>query len=214
MNHLGKRSRLALVLAMLVALFSTVPVAAASAAPAAPARGQSPVVAKNKAGTMTSHVTGTTSDGRQVSGTFTPSSFAVVDGALTATGTLQGMIRGHGRALRFDVPLTTPVTGINGTALPTSGSATALRSALATAATSGACNVLNLDLGPLDLNLLGLQVHLDEVVLDITAQPGPGNLLGNLLCSVAGLLDNGSPLSGLLGQLSTLLNQLLGGLGL
>ena len=44
-------------------------------------------------------------------------------------------------------------------------------------------------LGPLDLNLLGLEVHLDPVVLDIVAQPGPGNLLGNLLCAVAGLLD-------------------------
>ena len=42
-------------------------------------------------------------------------------------------------------------------------------------------------------------------------QPGPGNLLGNLLCSVAHLLDNNGPLAGL----QTLLNQLnmlLGGL--
>ena len=37
-----------------------------------------------------------------------------------------------------------------------------------------ACNVLHLVLGPLDLNLLGLNVHLDKVVLDITAVPGAG----------------------------------------
>ena len=43
--------------------------------------------------------------------------------------------------------------------------------------------VLHLVLGPLDLNLLGLVVHLNQVVLDITAQSGPGNLLGNLLCA-------------------------------
>jgi hypothetical protein len=51
--------------------------------------------------------------------------------------------------------------------------------------------ILNLVFGPLDLNLLGLQVHLDRVVLNITAQPGAGNLLGNLLCAVAGLLNGG-----------------------
>jgi len=32
-------------------------------------------------------------------------------------------------------------------------------------------------------------VHLDPVVLTITAVSGAGNLLGNLLCAIAGLLD-------------------------
>ena len=48
---------------------------------------------------------------------------------------------------------------------------------------------------------------------DIVAQSGAGNLLGNLLCAVAGLLDGG-PLAGLLGQLQTLLNQILAALNL
>jgi hypothetical protein len=52
------------------------------------------------------------------------------------------------------------------------------------------CPILHLELGPLDLDLLGLVVHLDRVVLDITAHSGPGRLLGNLLCALAGLLDN------------------------
>jgi hypothetical protein len=69
----------------------------------------------------------------------------------------------------------------------------------------GTCQVLHLTLGPLDLNLLGLQVHLDRVVLDITAQSGPGKLLGNLLCAVANLLNGGSPLT----SLASLLNQIL-----
>ena len=76
----------------------------------------------------------------------------------------------------------------------------------------GACDVLNLVLGPLDLDLLGLQVNLNRVVLNIVAQSGAGNLLGNLLCAVAGLLDGG--LSGLLGRLTNLLNRILGRLGL
>jgi hypothetical protein len=76
-----------------------------------------------------------------------------------------------------------------------------------------ACNILSLNLGPLDLDLLGLQIHLDRVVLNITAQSGPGNLLGNLLCAVANLLNGGL----LGGALTTLLNNLatiLAGLGL
>lgn len=57
--------------------------------------------------------------------------------------------------------------------------------------------VLHLDIEGLFLNLLGLQVDLDEVVLDIDAVQGPNNLLGNLLSAVAGLLSKpGSLLSG------------------
>ena len=43
--------------------------------------------------------------------------------------------------------------------------------------------------------------------LNITAVQAAGNLLGNLLCAVAGLLD-GTPLSGLLGQVSALLTSI------
>jgi len=72
------------------------------------------------------------------------------------------------------------------------------------------CEILHLELGPLDLDLLGLVVHLDQVVLDISAEPGPGNLLGNLLCAITGLLDSpGTQLS----QLVNLLNRLLAILG-
>lgn len=53
----------------------------------------------------------------------------------------------------------------------------------------GECPVLNLELGPLELDLLGLEVFLSEIQLDVTAVAGEGNLLGNLLCAVAGLLD-------------------------
>ena len=80
--------------------------------------------------------------------------------------------------------------------------------------TPGACSILSLDLGPLDLNLLGLRVALDEVVLLIEAVPGAGALLGNLLCAVAGLLDGGlgGVLGGLLGNLLSAIANLLNGL--
>lgn len=47
------------------------------------------------------------------------------------------------------------------------------------------CPILHLVLGPLNPNLLGLNVSLNQVILDITAIPGPGNLLGNLLYDIA-----------------------------
>ena len=50
------------------------------------------------------------------------------------------------------------------------------------------CRILTVQLGPLDLNLLGLRVQLNRVNLRITAIPG-GGLLGDLLCGIANLLD-------------------------
>lgn len=72
----------------------------------------------------------------------------------------------------------------------------------------GKCDILFLDLGPIFLDVLGLEVDLSAIQLDVNAVPGPGNLLGNLLCAVAGLLDNGGPLDGLLNLLNQI-NRLL-----
>jgi hypothetical protein len=65
------------------------------------------------------------------------------------------------------------------------------------------CTVLDLMLGPIDVNLLGLMVHLgggatgaDPVHLTLTADPTKG-LLGSLLCSLAGGLPTVSPTTGL-----------------
>ena len=70
---------------------------------------------------------------------------------------------------------------------------TSTASVILTAATTtpASCSILNLTLGPLHLDLLGLVVDLNQVNLDVTGQTGPGKLLGNLLCTVTGLLDNG-----------------------
>ena len=79
-------------------------------------------------------------------------------------------------------------------------------------ATGATCGILHLELGPLNLNLLGLEVNLDDcadgpVVVDITGERGAGNLLGNLLCGLLGSggLNLGDTLQdlldGLLGRL-------------
>jgi len=79
----------------------------------------------------------------------------------------------------------------------------------AMAAQGAACEILRLATGAIDLNLLGLTVHLDPLLLVVSAVPGAGNLLGNLLCAIVGLLDG----VGSLVQVTQLLNQLLGLLG-
>jgi len=155
-----------------------------------------------------SSVSGETANGRTVTGTFKPGLSKVgTDGVLKVRGTLRAVIhRKAGGTFRLNkAHVWIPVSSVNGSSTsPTAQQRSAAPSALA----AGACKVLNLVLGPLDLDLLGLQVHLDKVVLNIVAQSGAGNLLGNLLCAVAGLLD-GPTLSGLLSQVSTLLNSIL-----
>lgn len=51
------------------------------------------------------------------------------------------------------------------------------------------CDILNLEVGELDLNLLGLVVTTSDICLDVYAESGDGNLLGNLLCQVVNLLN-------------------------
>jgi hypothetical protein len=117
-------------------------------------------------------------------GTLTVTGFQVVNGVLQAVGTFSAA----GNNTTGSTPFAAPV------------------------AVAGSCQILTLTLGPLHLDLLGLVIDLNQVVLTITAVPGAGNLLGNLLCAIAGLLDQGGTLSNLLTQLQTLLTQLLGAL--
>jgi hypothetical protein len=49
--------------------------------------------------------------------------------------------------------------------------------------------LLTIDLKPLDLNLLGLEVKTSEIIVTISAQPGSGKLLGNVLTTVANLVN-------------------------
>jgi len=140
-------------------------------------------------------VSGTLANGAgTVDGTLDIQRFANRNGDLVALGTFTGT-----------------VTNASGEVLSSGSQQVAVP--VATAASSGSCQILDLVLAPLDLDLLGLQVHLDQVHLSITAQQGSGNLLGNLLCSVAGLLDGPTnPVGALLDQLVGLLNQILGAL--
>jgi hypothetical protein len=159
--------------------------AASAAASAAPAKsGSTP---------FTFPVNVASADQGTFTGTFKVERFAVANGAPVASGALVGTrIDQAGVATAVYRTVTIPVD--------LSGSARGARGI--------DCDILHLELGPLDLDLLGLVVHLNKVVLDIDAEPGSGNLLGNLLCAIVGLLDGSN-----LNLLAELLNQLLGLLG-
>jgi hypothetical protein len=135
-----------------------------------------------------------------LSGTFSITRFARSGRQLVAVGTLTATVSdATGNVLRTIV---TPM------ALPVAASAVTPTTSAAEITIQATCPVLHLELGPLDLNLLGLVIHLDRVVLDITAVSGPGNLLGNLLCAIAGLLDPGGSLTQLINALNRLLDVL------
>jgi hypothetical protein len=157
---------------------------AAVGATAAPASAQTTPVVVPVAGTATNAL------GQVVNfaGQFTLQSFQFANGQLSAVGQLTGT-------------LTNTVTGVTQTV-----------SQLVTLpigqVTAQPCQILHLEIGPIDLNLLGLVVHTNRIVIDITAVPGAGNLLGNLLCAVAHLLDSNA--SG--NALANMLNHLLGSL--
>ena len=161
-------------------------------------------------------VSGTSADGNAFSGTMDVLGF-VNENGLKAIGSLTGTIspaRGAARQVSGVIVLvpvanatsTTAAAGFGGT----EERAGQLRAPVSAQQAAG-CQILNLVLGPLDLNLLGLTVHLNQVVLDITAVPGAGNLLGNLLCAVANLL-NGLNLNLLGTALTNVLTQLLNNL--
>ncbi|WP_433218197.1 hypothetical protein ACQP00_11805 [Dactylosporangium sp. CS-047395] len=153
-----------------------------------PAANAAPAKAQDAVGTLTSTVTGTFTDAQggagTFRGTFTPQQFTAAGDHVDATGVLAGQLTDStGAAQDVSQPQTFAVQDISAIG----------------------CQVLDLNLAPLDLDLLGLVVHLDRVHLNITAVPGAGNLLGNLICGIAGLLDG----VGVLAQIAQLLNQIL-----
>ena len=213
MSQLGSRGRTTIGLSLLVTLAMTATMllyAGGSSATSAPSQGAGAGkssftrIAHSPQGFARSKIVGHTGQGKRVTGSFTPLGFSKHNGHLRARGLVNGVIhRGDGTTRTFSAVRTVRVRTMNGTVPGAAKSAAALQAT---------CDILHLVLGPLDLNLLGLKVHLDRVVLDIVAQSGAGQLLGNLLCAVAGLLDGGGTLSQLLNRLGQILNQLLMGL--
>jgi hypothetical protein len=183
------RQRLSMIVVTLLAALglATAGANAASAAPDTPAAAPPATTAVPSAPITGTFVDAAGGTGSFV-GSFTPTRFSARNGNLVATGTLTGT-------------LTDSAGGAVGTVTRTVSTPAALVQAT--------CRILDLTLGPLHLDLLGLVVDLNQVHLTINAVPGPGNLLGNLLCAIAGLLDP-IPSAGVLAAILNFLLALLG----
>jgi hypothetical protein len=135
---------------------------------------------------------GATKSGKKFKGSYTIDRFArSKSGKLVAVGTVRGRLAGRSvRKSNVKVParLVKPATAAQ---IPP---------------TPGACQILNLTLQPIDLNLLGLRVRTSRIDVRIEGVRGPGNLLGNLLCGITGILD---PNTASTRQLAAALNAIL-----
>lgn len=132
------------------------------------------------------NLTGTTADGGTFNGSLTNVQFVNQNGVVTLVGNLTGTLTNAVGTVVGSVTnqaINIPVTG---------------------AAATGSCSILDLTLGPLHLDVLGLVVDLNQVHLTITGQTGNGQLLGNLLCGLANALNGNG------GGLANILNKLLG----
>lgn len=120
------------------------------------------------------------------------------DGQLKVTGLISGIVSGGGRK-----------TTVTNQAFEQYATLTSPNGAASIAA-QATCSVLDLDIGAIHLNLLGLVIDLAAIHLDITAIPG-GGLLGDLLCALAGLLNGlnlGAILENVLNNILNIINQI------
>jgi hypothetical protein len=190
------RFRIAVLAGLATLAFAAVavPVASASNGTATPGSAKSVPTLK------TIPIHGVAKNGKQFKGHYAIQRYVARGNKAYAVGTLKGTL-GNQHVTRYNVMMPAKLSGP-----PAAGPAKVRKAAVA-------CTVLNLQLGPIDLNLLGLRVQLFggtnpanplPVSLLITGVPGNGNLLGNLLCGLTGALNQ----PGILSQLNSNLSQL------
>jgi hypothetical protein len=128
-------------------------------------------------------------------GTLTIARFASRDRQLVVLGTIDGTLTdAAGTRSVTAQPVTLPVTnvGVSG------ASQTRADGPISTQQAEEDCQLVHLEFGGIVLNVLGLQVSLSPIVLDIAL----GGLLGGLLCGLLGALGGGAPAPALANQLN------------
>jgi hypothetical protein len=139
-------------------------------------------------------MTGTAKNGKKFTGTYTIDRFTRSGGKQYAVGTLKGRLKGR-RVKRDDVRIPVALSrAAQGAQIPP---------------TPNACQILNLTLQPIDLNLLGVRLRTSRIDLRLEGVPGAGNLLGNLLCGITGILDPQAATPATPSVLTQVLNALL-----
>jgi hypothetical protein len=150
-------------------------------------------------------LTGTAKGGKQFTGRYTIERFTARGGKLFAVGTVTGKV-GNKPVRKENVRM--PATLANASAVGKAAQATPPLP-LPPLPPGNACSILALDLGPINLNLLGLVVRTNQIQLRIDAVQGAGNLLGNLLCGITGILNPATVANTPVAQLAQVLNALL-----
>lgn len=146
-------------------------------------------------------LTGTAKGGKQFTGKYTIERFITRGDKIFTSGTVTGTLAGKKvRKERVRMPAALAPAGARAAQAPVP---------LPPLPPGNACAILALNLGPVNLNLLGLVVRTNEIQLRVDAVQAPGNLLGNLLCGITGILDPTTLTNTPLGQLTQILNALL-----
>jgi hypothetical protein len=131
---------------------------------------------------------GTVAGGGTFQGTYDIFRFLARQGQIFAEGSLQGTLTQPGGATRQVQPTAVQLPVTLG---------------------QSSCRILEVRLGAVTIDLLGLQVTLSLVTLTVEGQQAPGNLLGNLLCTIASLLDPASQIAARSPAIADTLNQIL-----
>jgi hypothetical protein len=164
-------------------------------------------------------LTGAGSGGVTFNGTVAVQRFVQQDGQVFAIGAVSGSVSGPAGPIGTSIylPVMFPVHVDNGLTSPAdrgrihpaslSAPDYGARVILAQAPT---CGVLHLDLGAVNLNLLGVVVTTTPVTIDIDGDTG--GPLGNLVCAILDTVNTAVGLVNLLNSLLGLVTGLLGGL--
>jgi hypothetical protein len=146
-------------------------------------------------------IAGTAARGVTFAGTLSVQKFSQRNGKLVAIGMVSGSATSAGTPLGTVLagPIEFPVRE------PAPGSLIA-NDAPVSVQQAATCQVLHLEVGAVNLNVLGLQIATQPIAIDVSGVTGATNVLGQLICTILETVGN-------VVGLVNLLNQLLGILG-
>ena len=147
-------------------------------------------------------IAGSATTGGAFAGTLSIQRFEARGDQVVAIGIVRGAVAGVGTGLVGEVVLPVQVgPGSQGIAAP---------NGLVAQQQAATCQALHLDIGAVNLNLLGLVVATQPIAIDLSGDSSAP--LGNLVCTTLQTLNNVVGLVGLLNQLLSTVTGLVGGL--
>jgi hypothetical protein len=174
---------------------------------------------------VTLPATGTFAKGGEFTGTITINRFEQDDNHIVAIGVVRGVLRRGGLTMGSAVagevrwPVAVRVGGQwlasgaarkPGAPMPVAWSPNARSEFGVLRVQAETCQVVDLALGPVNVDVLGVQIALSPITFNLSGVSGTP--LGDLVCAVSGLLGNVAGLVNLLNSVLGLLTGLLGGL--